>query len=422
MAGRAFGANARRAVAFEASYGAIPAPGNAWKKLAFVSSALGEEGGLIEDDLLGLGREPQDPTDDVLNNTGDVVVPVDARAFGYWLMLYFGAPASGNGDPAMGKIIFTAQPAVDSTVSVAGVAFTFKASGAAGNQVNLGADLPATLAALATKLNASADAGVSAATYSSDATSLTVTHDTPNATGNAFALAAGVGSNGTTSGDTLSGGTYAHVFTTGASILPSVSIEDGNPELPSYSTHFGAKGNTMRIQMQRSGQLNATLGLIAQGETAPAAVSGATGAVAVQVARFAQATGSVTDNGQVLATVRTAEVNFSNNLDLDETIRADRRINGADPGKVAVSVRLSLNFVDRDSVNRVGTAFPRALTFGWKNAVGSLTFSLPRVFLPRAKRAINGPGGILAEHNGQASGAQAASMTITLKNDVQSYT
>jgi Phage tail tube protein len=108
MAGRAFGANARRAVAFEASYGAIPAAGSAWKKLAFVSSALGEEGGLIEDGLLGLGREPQDPTDDVLNNTGDVVVPVDARAFGYWLMLYFGAPTSGDGDAATGRIVFAA--------------------------------------------------------------------------------------------------------------------------------------------------------------------------------------------------------------------------------------------------------------------------------------------------------------------------
>ena len=421
MAGRAFGANARRAVAFEASYGAIPAAGTAWKRLAFVSSALGEEGGLIEDDLLGLGREPQDPTDDVLNNTGDVVVPVDARAFGYWLKLYFGAPTSGNGDAATGKIVFSAQPAADSIVTIAGVPFTFKATGATGNQVNLGADLAATITALVAKLNASADAGVAAATYSGDATTLTITHDTLNATGNAFTIAAGAGSNGTASGDTLSGGTYAHVFTTGASTLPSVSIEDGNPEIPSYSTHFGAKGNTMRIQMQRSGQLNATLGLIAQGETEPAPASGSTGSTTVQVARFAQATGEVTDDGEVLATVRTAELNFSNNLDLDETIRADRRINGADPGKVAVSIRLSLNFVDRDSVNRVGTKYPRALTFGWKNAVGSLMFSMPRVFLPRAKRAISGPGGILAEHNGQASGAQAASMTITLKNDIASY-
>jgi hypothetical protein len=138
-------------------------------------------------------------------------------------------------------------------VTIAGVAFAFKASGATGNQVNLGADLTATLAALATKLNASADAGVSAATYTSDATTLTITHDTPNATGNAFTLAAGAGSSGTASGETLTGGTYAHVFVTGASTLPSVSIEDGNPEIPSYSTHYGARGNTMRIQMQRSG-------------------------------------------------------------------------------------------------------------------------------------------------------------------------
>ncbi|MEZ5782059.1 MAG: hypothetical protein R3D70_10585 [Rhizobiaceae bacterium] len=60
---------------------------------------------------------------------------------------------------ATGDITFTTNPAADTAVSIAGTAVTFKASGAAGNEVNIGADLAATLTALASMLNASADAG-----------------------------------------------------------------------------------------------------------------------------------------------------------------------------------------------------------------------------------------------------------------------
>jgi hypothetical protein len=62
-----------------------------------------------------------------------------------------------------------------------------------------------------------------------------------------------------------------------------------------------------------------------------------------------------------------------------------------------------------------------ALTFGWTNGPYSLIFALPRVFLPRAKRPVEGPGGIQAQATVQASGALAASLTATLISDVPSY-
>ena len=62
MGKRARGANAVMAGAFEETYGTPPADGYA--RLPFVTSNLGEEQGLIASDLLGYGREPQDPTDD----------------------------------------------------------------------------------------------------------------------------------------------------------------------------------------------------------------------------------------------------------------------------------------------------------------------------------------------------------------------
>ncbi|MGN6270864.1 MAG: phage tail tube protein [Sphingomonas sp.] len=94
MGTRARGANAKAIGAFEATPGTVPANTDPWFKLPFVSHTLGEERPLISSDLLGEGREMQDPTPDVATNDGDMVVPVDARNFGNWLKLFFGAPTT----------------------------------------------------------------------------------------------------------------------------------------------------------------------------------------------------------------------------------------------------------------------------------------------------------------------------------------
>ena len=95
--GRARGANAKIVGAFETTYGTPPASG--FMPLPFVRSTLGPEQGLVEDDLLGNGREKYDPTLDVVVNDGQVVVPVDLRNFGHWLKLLLGAPTTSGTDP-----------------------------------------------------------------------------------------------------------------------------------------------------------------------------------------------------------------------------------------------------------------------------------------------------------------------------------
>src|SRR5688572_8162750 len=94
---RARGANAIMAAAFETVYGTPPAAG--YRKLPFVSSSLGEEPALIASDLLGYGRDAQAPARDVVNNAGDVIVPVDVRNFGSWLKLLLGSPTTTGAGP-----------------------------------------------------------------------------------------------------------------------------------------------------------------------------------------------------------------------------------------------------------------------------------------------------------------------------------
>lgn len=415
---RARGANALLAAKFESTYGTPPA-GN-WLQLPFVQSNLGEEQALLEDDLLGTGRETLDPELDVANNNGDITVPVDVRAFGNWLKLMFGAPTTDAEDAATGTLTFSAQPAVDTTVTINGTAFTFKASGATGNQVNIGVSTAATVTALATALNASVVSGVAEATYLGAGSVLNVTHDTEGHGGNAFTLAAAAGSNATASGATLTGGTNSHTFTSGASSLPSLSAEIGMPDVPSYGVNFGIRGNTLQIGMSRRGKLSAKIGLIAQGEDIDDTTSAGT-PTDYDITRFAQATGSITKDGVELASVVEAEVNYSNNLDPVETIRPDGRIEDADPAKATGNGNVKMRFANHTMLDAATGRDPVALTFGWAFEQYSLVFTYERVFLPKVKRPIEGPGGILATFPWQGSGASGHVLTVVLINDVASY-
>jgi hypothetical protein len=236
---RAQGARAQMALAYETVYGTPP--GSGYTQMPFITSSLAAEQPLLASELLGYGRDPRAPLLDAITTDGDVEVPIDAVGFGFWLKAAFGAPTTAGTVAATGSITFSAQPAVNATVTINGTAFTFVASGATGNQVNIGANLAATMTALAVALNASVVPGVALATYTGTATALTMVHDTLGSAGNAFTLAASTtpASNGTVSGATLTGGLNSHTFMSGNWILPSMSIEVAMPEVPRFAMYSG---------------------------------------------------------------------------------------------------------------------------------------------------------------------------------------
>ncbi|KQP82856.1 phage tail tube protein [Methylobacterium sp. Leaf117] len=311
---RARGSNAIMAAAFETTYGVPPASG--YRKLPFVSSNLGEEQQLIASDLLGYGREPLPPSKDVINNDGDVVVPIDLRNFGNWLKLFMGAP------------------------------------------------------------------------------------DT-----------------------TAAGGVSTHVFESGAIVLPSMTVEVGLPEVPSYGQNVGVRGNTMRVQMQRSGLLTASLGLIAQGENKLPA-SGAGTLAEASVERFSPFQGAVKRAGVDLGSVVSADFTYSNSLDKVEVIRGDGRIEDADPGMVMMTGSISVRFRDTVLLDQATAGEPVELSFGWVTDAGrSLVFTVHAVYLPRAKTPVTGPNGVQATFAWQAARdmTKGRTVTATLVNNVSAY-
>jgi hypothetical protein len=74
----------------ETAYGQA-ATGN-YIRMPFNRCNVGSEQGLIDDPVLGQGRDPLAPLQDVINDEGDIVVPVDPRYLGLWLTGLFGDP------------------------------------------------------------------------------------------------------------------------------------------------------------------------------------------------------------------------------------------------------------------------------------------------------------------------------------------
>ena len=310
---RAQGARAQMALAFENTYGTPPASG--FTRMPFATASLGAEQPLQTSELLGYGRDPLEPIKDALTADGNVVVPLDAEAYGYWLKGAFGAP------------------------------------------------------------------------------------------------------------QTTGTGPYTHQFESGNWTLPSFSVEVGMPEVPSFAMYSGCMVDSFSWTMERSGLLTSTVEIVAQGEDlGTTSQAGTPGTLSLK--RFGHFNGSVQRNGQSIGNIISAEINYQNNLDRVETIRADGKIEGADPSIAAMTGNISVRFADTTLLNQAISGQACALTFGYALPTGeALTVSVPRVFLPRPRREISGPQGVQVTFDWQA--AQQANgdpmVSVTLANDIEGY-
>lgn len=310
---RAQGARAQMALAFETTYGTPPVSG--YTQMPFASATLGAEQPLLNSELLGYGRDPLAPIKDAVTADGDVVVPIDAEAFGFWLKAAFGDP------------------------------------------------------------------------------------------------------------DTSGTGPYTHEFQSGSWTLPSLSIETGMPEVPRFAMYSGCVLDQLTWQMQRSGLLTATARLVAQGETVGTTTSAGTPA-ALELKRFGHFNGAISRNGSALGNIVSAEITYANNLDRIETIRADGRIDGADPSIAALTGRIEVRFADQTLVSQAINGEPCELEFSYSLPSGeSFTSTVHAVFLPRPRIEIQGPQGVQATFDWQAAkdGTLGRMCTATLVNDIESY-
>ena len=252
---RAYGSSATLLLKRELAYGQAAA--GDYIRIPFNRCTLGSEQGLIDDPVLGQGRDPYAPLQDAIMDEGEIVVPVHPRYLGIWLTGLFGDPVS-NTVAAAGYIDFAVNPSDQDTITLGGTIWTFVSRASSGDETQIQATATQTIDRLVADLNASADGNVSEATYSRPAGTqrLLVAHDTTGATGNAFALAA---SAAMVSGPTLTGGGDSHVFASGSDVLPSYTIEVGHPQVPAYFRHTGVVFDSIALEFARSGAAAATI-------------------------------------------------------------------------------------------------------------------------------------------------------------------
>jgi hypothetical protein len=218
-------------------------------------------------------------------------------------------------------------------------------------------------------------------------------------------------------------GPYTHEFRSGGWSLPSMSIETAMPEVPRYAMYSGCMLDQLSWQVQRSGLLTATVKLVAQGETVGTATSAGTPAdLALQ--RFGHFNGAISRDGAALGNLVSAEITYANNLDRIETIRADGKIEGADPSIAALTGRIEVRFADTTLVNQALNGDPCEISFAYALPSGeSLTLTAHAVYLPRPRLEIAGPQGVQVRFDWQA--ARDATLgrmcTVTLVNSTGAY-
>ena len=211
---------------------------------------------------------------------------------------------------------------------------------------------------------------------------------------------------------------FIHSFGSGAAALPSNSIEIGYPDVPNYDLCTGVRADTLEIDFSPTGPATATFGLMGQGSTRGAASSGGTPTGAAYTA-FHKAQGAISRNGAALAQVTGARLTYANGMEMVRTIRADRKVEGVDPGIARATGQITARFADTTLLTQAQTNAPAEFGFSYTiDANRSLTFTLHEVYLALAKTPVEGPGGIEAAFEFRAAFNATAThmMTAALKN------
>jgi hypothetical protein len=211
---------------------------------------------------------------------------------------------------------------------------------------------------------------------------------------------------------------YTHTFGSGAATLPSQAIEIGYPDVPSYDVCAGVRADALEIDFSPTGPATATIKLLAQGSTRSGSSSGGTPVSAAYTA-FHKAQGSITRAGSALAQVTGARLAYSNSVEAVRTIRADRKIEGADPGIARATGQITARFADTTLLTQAGNGTAAEFGFAFTiDANRSLTFTLHEVYLALAKTPIEGPAGVEASFEFRAAFNATATrmMTAVLKN------
>jgi hypothetical protein len=212
---------------------------------------------------------------------------------------------------------------------------------------------------------------------------------------------------------------FIHTFGTGAATLPSQAIEIAHPDVPSFEVCVGARAGSLDIDFSPTGAAQATIGLMAQGSSRAGTTAAGTPTSAAYT-RFSKHQGSISRGGSALAQVTGARLNFDNNMEMVRTIRADRKLEGIDPGVSVITGQITTRFENTTLLTQADNGSSAEFAFAYTiDANTSLTFTVHEAYLSLAKTPIQGPAGVEAtfDFRGAFNTAATRAMTAVLRNN-----
>lgn len=220
---------------------------------------------------------------------------------------------------------------------------------------------------------------------------------------------------------------YTHNFDSGTAIPPWNTIElDLSSALTNrYSLLTDVRGGDLQIDFSPNGPATARINIIGKGETTSgSAGSGTPSTVAGN--NFSRSQGSISRAGSALGQVTGGTLTYSNNLEAVRTIRADRLIEGTDPGIASASgeIRMRLSSDAEALIADAEDGTPFELDFRLeRSGTRYINFNMGRVFLSAPRKPITGPNGIDLSFNWRAAlnTGDGYMLRVTLANGVSGY-
>jgi hypothetical protein len=220
---------------------------------------------------------------------------------------------------------------------------------------------------------------------------------------------------------------YTHVYKSGGSSLPSISLQAYNAALNNnaYFKLAGLRAGGFELPV-RFGESKQSMTINLAGVSATRAGSSSAGtATTAAFTPFVGAVGKAQRGGSDIARVTGANLRFSNGLEmLREANRSSAAITEAAPGMTEITGTVDLR-MDTDTLlaDSEGTSAIE-LIFGYQiDSNTSLLFTVEAAYLDRLLPPVRGRAGIQATFSfrGAYESGATCSLTATLKNQTASY-
>jgi hypothetical protein len=217
---------------------------------------------------------------------------------------------------------------------------------------------------------------------------------------------------------------FTHVFSSGALVVPSATIEL-NPATNDFRQHVGCAVRSMKLDLADApGNQRVMLDMLGYGEN----MLGSTGAGSPAAAKTYDPQGAalaeVLLGGSAVGVLMAASLTYETGLIQDRYIDGSGKFGGAvlaEQAQFFGDLRVRYTGPTLDAAALAGTSQALQIRFV-KGVNNQISFDAPSCILGRAGVAIEGPGGIeqtLPFRCKQTSGA--AMLAVTLKNQIAAY-